>query len=338
MKGAIDLRCFVSGGAGFGLGHVLRTLEICREAVARGMHVAVAVRGDAGARAVVREHCPAIEIESWEAPVDAARPAKWTLFDTREPIAKELSAAAICGARRLVLDRVDCVDNTEWTVLPNLHSRPCKSTRVSQGAEWVIVARELRALARAAQEGSRERVLVTLGGADPHDWTGALLDPLAKALTKTELGGVDVVIGRCFGARENALRRVRELGWRAHFDLGRRELGLLMRRAAFAVCGFGVSVYELACLGTPVVYVAHHASDLDDAAALERRGVGLLGGGGDRFDADGFRRRLEASVLSERWRARASRHALRTVGDGAGAVRIVERMREELASPKGDRE
>jgi len=331
----VDLRCFVTGGAAYGLGHVHRTLEVCREALARELRVAVAVRGDAEARVLVRQQGPALAIESWNAPIDAARPARWVLFDTREPIAKDLSAAAIRGARRLVLDRVDCVDNTEWSVLPNLHSRPCKSSRVSQGAEWIIVARELRALARSEDEAPRTRALVTLGGADPHDWTGALLDPLAKALARAPLAGVDVVIGRCFGAREHVLRRVRELGWRTHFDLGRRELGLLMRRAAFAVCGFGVSVYELACLGTPSVYLAHHAADLADAEALERRGVGLLGGGGDRFDADAFRRRLEASVLSESWRERAGRHARRSVGDGAGAARIVDRICASLAAPSG---
>jgi spore coat polysaccharide biosynthesis predicted glycosyltransferase SpsG len=331
----VDLRCFVSGGAQCGLGHVHRALEIAREALAQKLRVSMAVRGDAPTRAIVREQCPAVALESWETPADAERAAVWTLFDTREPIAAELEAAARAGSRRLVLDRIDCEDVADWTVLPNLHARPRVHPRVSQGGKWCIVARELRALARGA-ETTRDRVLVTLGGADPHDLTSAVLDPLAKALAECGPVPVDVVIGRCFGSREEALRRIGELGWRAHFDLGRREIGLLMRQASFAICGFGTSVYELACLGTPSIYLAHHASDRGDAEMLERKGVGLLGGVAGAFDADAFRRRLEASALSEVWRERAAKLARRHVGDGAGAVRIVEGIRSAAWRFEGD--
>jgi hypothetical protein len=313
----------------------MRSLEIAREALAQKLRVAMAVRGDAPARAIVRESCPAIAVESWETPADAARPATWTLFDTRLPIAAELEVAGRTGSRRLVLDRIDFEDVAEWTVLPNVHARPRMHPRVGQGRDWCIVARELRALANC-EEAPRDNVLVTLGGSDPRDLTSAVLDPLAMALAHSELKTVDVVIGRCFGARERALRRIGELGWRAHFDLGRREIGLLMRRAAFAICGFGISVYELAYLGTPVVHLVHHAGDLDDARALERKGVGILGGGGGAFDADAFRRRLEATVLNDVWCEIGSKIARRHVGDGTGAVRIVEGLRSAAWRFEGD--
>lgn len=335
MSAPIDLRCFVSGGGGLGLGHVQRSLEVAREALARGMRVAMALRGDGPARAIVREQCPALALELWDTPEDAARPAAWTLFDTREPIVAELAAARRAGARRLVLDRSDCEDDADWTVLPNLHSPRRAHPRISQGAEWCIVAREIRAIANGP-ELPRDPVLVTLGGSDPHDLTSAVLDPLAKTLAAHSMAHVDVVIGRCFGSREVALRRVRELGWRMHFDLGRREIGLLMRRAAFAICGFGITVYELACLGTPTVYLVHHDGDAADAERLERKGVGLLGGGGSAFDTAKFQRRLEASALSATWRERSTKLARRHVGDGAGAVRIVERLCGALERFEGD--
>lgn len=335
MSAPIDLRCFVSGGGRLGLGHVLRSLEIAREALAGGLRVAMALRGDAPARAIVREQCPALALEPWDAPEDAARPAAWALFDTREPIAAELAAAERAGVRRLVLDRVDHADTAEWTVLPNLHSLPRAHPRVSQGVEWCVVAREIRALA-SAPEPPRDHVLVTLGGSDPHDLTGAVLDPLAKLLAASSIAQVDVVIGRCFGSREVALRRIRELGWRAHFDLGRREIGLLMRRAAFAICGFGITVYELARLGTPAVYLVHHEGDAADAERLERKGIGLLGGRGGAFDAAAFQRRLEASVVGETWRARAAKLARRHVGEGDGAVRIAQRVSGALTRFEGD--
>src|SRR5690606_26581668 len=239
MSDAVELRCFASGGAGLGLGHVARAIEIGREALARGWRGAVALRGDAEAASLVRERLPGARLECWRDADDAGRPAHWALFDTREPIAAELARAGRAGIRRLVLDRVDTRDDADFTVLPNLHGRPLRHPRVAQGGTWVIVPAELRELDGAPV---RDRVLVTLGGADPHDLTRTVCDPLAEALRRAGTdapAAVHVVLGRCFGRREALLARLAELGWRVHVDLGRRELGVLMQHAAFAVCGFG---------------------------------------------------------------------------------------------------
>lgn len=328
MSAPVTLRCFLTAGARHGLGHAMRTLEVAREAVDRGWSVALALRGDAAAHALCAELLPTAQLEPWSGPDDAARSAHHLLFDTRDPIAEELRQGGAAGAHRVVLDRTDHLDDAELTVLPNLHGSGRRHTRLLQGGRWCVIASEFRALAARCEAPARNGVLVTLGGADPHDLTGALCEPLGKALAAAgaDVGPVHVLIGRCFGRRETLLRRIDELGFRVHTDLDRRALGLLMQRSVFAVCGFGTTVYELAWFGTPALHLAHRLEDAADAEALERIGVGGFGGAAPAIEPEALRSRLLETVLDPEWRRRRTARARALLGDGRGAVRLVEAM------------
>jgi len=338
----VALRCFVTAGARHGLGHALRALEVAREALARGWPVALALRGDDAARALCAERLPAARLETWRGPDDAARPARHLLFDTREPIAAELRRGAAIGAHRVVLDRVDHLDDAELTVLPNLHGAGRRHPRLLQGGRWCVVPEALRALDAGAPASARHGVLVTLGGADPHDLTGVLCEPLAKAIAAAgaDVGPVHVVLGRCFGAREARVRELEALGFRVHPELDRRALGGLMQRSVFAVCGFGTTVYELAWFGTPALHLAHRPEDAADAERLERIGVGAFGGAGPAIEPEALRRRLLETVLDPAWRRRRAARARALLGDGRGAARLVEPTRAArcaAASEEGGR-
>jgi len=328
MSDAVALRCLVTAGAAHGLGHALRALEVARAAAARGWEVALAVRGDDAARALCAERLPAARIESWDGPDAAARPARHLLFDTRDPIADELRRGAAAGAHRVVLDRTDHLDDAELTVLPNLHGNGRRHPRLLQGGRWCVIPDELRALGPGTPAPGRSGVLVTLGGADPHDLTGALCEPLARAIAASgaDVGPVHVVIGRCFGPRPRLRRRLDALGFQAHDPLDRRALGALMQRAVFAVCGFGTTAYELAWFGTPALHLAHRAEDAPEAEALEQIGVGAFGGAAPSLDAEALERRLLETVLDPAWRERRAARARALLGDGRGAERLVEAM------------
>ncbi len=323
------LRCFATAGRRHGLGHWMRTLAIATEAHARGWEVVIHLRGDHDVRRLVREELTDAGLTVWRGPEDCAAPADWVMFDTREPIAADLSRAREAGARSLVLDRIDAVDAADLTVLPNLHSQQLDHPRLVQGAEFCVIGERLRALAADDPAPLRDRILVTFGGADPRGLTGASAEPLAEAL-RCRFGAdappVHCVLGRCFRADPALLQRLAALGWRVHAELDRTAMGLLMRRAGFAIAGFGTTVYELACFGVPALYVTHHASDGPDARRLEQRGLGALAAEGSRFDADAFRTRLDQTALDSTWCEHASERARTLVGDGDGATRIVDRL------------
>lgn len=324
----VALRCFVSAGSRHGLGHAIRTLEIAREALGRGWTVVLALRGDDGAWALVRERLPGVVLEEWTGADDAARPARHQLYDTREPIAAELRRGRAIGAHRVVLDRADHLDDADLTVLPHLHGRVRPHPRLLHGGRWCVIPAPLRAHARSTEPASRRGVLVTLGGADPHDLTGAVCEPLAKAIAAAheDPGPVHVLLGRCFGDRPALVRHLDGLGFRVHSDLDHPTLGVLMQRSVFAVCGFGTTVYELAWLGTPALYLAHHAADIDDAETLAQVGVGGFGGAAPVVDAGALARRLAETVLDPAWRARRAARGRALLGDGRGARRLVEAM------------
>jgi spore coat polysaccharide biosynthesis predicted glycosyltransferase SpsG len=336
----IALRCFVSAGARHGLGHATRVLEIAREALARGWRIAVALRGDEEARALFHERLPGVALEEWCSADLAARPARHQLFDTRESIADELARGRAIGAHRVVLDRVDHLDDADLTVLPHLHGNAPAHPRLVHGGRWCPIPAPLRALAARAEAPVRRGVLVTLGGADPHDLTSRVLEPLAAAIARApdDPGPVHVLLGRCFGDRPWLVRRIEALGFRSHIDLCHPTLGVLMQHSAFAVCGFGTTVYELAWLGTPALYLAHHPGDARAAETLERVGVGAFGGAAPSLDEAALADRLAKTVLDPTWRAGRAARGRALLGDGRGARRLVEAMqaaRPAAANPGG---
>ena len=324
---AVDLRCFVTGGGGGGLGHVMRALTVAEEARRRGWSVAFHLRGDAAAAALVDDAFPRA-VQAWQTADDAAAAAGWTLFDTREPIAAELARARSAGARRLVLDRVDHLDDADLTVLPHLHAPRLAHPQVRQGAAYCLVPREIRAAA-SLEAATRSCVLVSFGGSDPLGLTRLVSRPLARALrAQGAPWKVDCVLGRCFRATRRLLDELRELGWHVHVDLGHREMAALMRRAHFALTGFGTTVYELAHLGVPPLYVTHHRDDRDAAERLEREGVGALLAEGPDFDADVFLRRLGETALDAGWRRAVSARCRDRLGAAQGASRILDALAE----------
>src|SRR6185437_15449970 len=100
------IRFLVSGGAGVGLGHVMRVAALADEARRHGHGVTVVVRGDSAARAALAAELPGAAIEQWQKPEDAVSQASAVVIDSPDDIAAELTSARQRGVRSLVLDRI----------------------------------------------------------------------------------------------------------------------------------------------------------------------------------------------------------------------------------------
>ena len=238
---------FASGGGRDGLGHVLRCAALAREALEVGLPVDFSLAGDAAARRVLQGELPELSIGSWRDGRGPRADVRWAIFDTRRPLAPALDLARVAGARSLVLDRLDCADAADLTILPLLHLPASRHPRVRQGPRYCVIASTLRrALPRAAFE-SRRGLLVSLGGADPHGASSGVADALARALEELGPGArsdaVDLVLGPAFGARPALERSALARGWRLHRAPSRAAFGALLARARLAVLGFGTALY-----------------------------------------------------------------------------------------------
>jgi spore coat polysaccharide biosynthesis predicted glycosyltransferase SpsG len=333
---ACDLALAVSGGTGLGLGHLMRAAALAESARERGLAVRVAIDGDQRAAEALRAELPGVELGRWRDAGDL-RGARWVAFDTRREIAAELAAVRRAGSRALVLDRLDFLDAADLTVVPALHAPPLAHPRLRMGAPWLVVGSAVRELRAAPAAPPRRALLVSLGGADPLGLTARLAAPLARVAARwpgpAAPPEIHCALGPAFARRAALAAELAALGWRVHDAPPRRALLSLARGALGAVVGFGTSVYDLAFLGVPMVYLTHHAGDRPDAERLAALGIGALAAEGPAFDPPAFERAVAATLPDAGWRARASARGLALAGDGLGTRRILDLLESLEALP-----
>ena len=334
MSERTHLRFAVSGGSGVGLGHVMRCAAIAADARARGLRVTFALDGDEHAEEALRGEIPGAHVEAWKEARDLARPTDWVVFDSRRDLIPHLRAARRASARTAVLDRLDYLEEADVSVLPVLHAAPSDHPRVMQGARYCVTAPAVRDLDPTPYRvATRNVVLVTLGGADPLALTARVTPEVARCLStwpenepRREL---HCVIGPAFRDRAQLARTLRGQHWHVHEAPSRSELAEMMNRSLFCVVGFGTTVYDLAYMGVPMVYVTHHRSDTEDACRLSEQGIGMLGANGSSFDAVEFRGVLARTLLDPDWRVRSSARGRELLRDGNGGGRILDELFSE---------
>jgi spore coat polysaccharide biosynthesis predicted glycosyltransferase SpsG len=329
----VRIRFLVSGGARLGLGHVMRTAVLAAEARRQGHGVTMVVRGDAAAHAALAAELPGARIESWREPASAVSAGGAILIDSPEDITAELSTARQRGVRSIVMDRTDHLDHADATVLPVLHGPAIAHPRLFQGAEFVTIAPVVRSVEVAAYPEGRSIALVTAGGADPVGLTAPLTETLLRTLGSESGLAVHAVIGPAFADSDTLVRRLTRAGAYVHRALPRAQLAELMARARFALTGFGTTVYDLAVLGTPVVYWTHRSADLEDARRLEARGLGACGGDGTVSTPDGIAAVLARTVFGDSWCTEASARARALVEPANGAAAVVRLLAGDEPGP-----
>lgn len=317
----VDLRFAVSGGRATGLGHVMRCATLAREARSRGLSVDFALAGDELAVRALEEALPGVAVGPWRDGEDAAEGAAALVLDAREALGPALAAATRRGVRTVVLDRVDHLDDADWTVLPILHGPALAHPRLLQGADWCIVEPAALGLGAPPHPGRRDLLLVTLGGSDPHDATRRV----ATALERPPAGCPRplFVVGPAAEARRERSEALRRAGFEVVAGPARPTLFGFMARARLAIAGFGITAYELAWLGTPALHVTQRPDDGEEARRLEAAGIGRLVGDAADLEPGAVRDALERA-LDPRWLRRASEAGRAALADGCGTARVVD--------------
>lgn len=194
------------------------------------------------------------------------------------------------------------------------------------GPQYALLGQEYRLLARAMPErdGHVSRVLIFVGGSDPHHLTEQYLEALASPGFKHL--AVDVVIGNNHPSPEKVVQIVESRDG-ARLYTGLPSLSALMVRADLMLGAGGATNWERMCLGLPaiVVSVARNQEsineELDDLSLLH-----FLGRAKD-VSVEEIRTCLASVLENTRCNADQSR-AMRQVVDGTGTARLVEAMEQ----------
>ncbi|MBB4640083.1 UDP-2,4-diacetamido-2,4,6-trideoxy-beta-L-altropyranose hydrolase [Rhizorhapis suberifaciens] len=176
-----------------------------------------------------------------------------------------------------------------------------------------------------------QNLLVSMGGADPHDATGLVLDALGPLLKEYDFQ-IHALIGPAYPNNDKLDGRVKNLTDRVVVHRSVRDVAELLGRMDLCIGAAGTSSWERCCLGLPTVNVVLAENQRVVAAELLSEGAVVDGGdlsrGRSPWDAH-VRTQLSDStllLLKDLDRRRTISEAARRVTDGLGSQRVIRAM------------
>jgi UDP-2,4-diacetamido-2,4,6-trideoxy-beta-L-altropyranose hydrolase len=320
-----------------GFGHLRRCLTLAGELRA-GIHAHAGIefwiQGDLAALAVAEaDGFPARQVAGPE-PATTAALVRATGIGTLIVDAYDVDEASFSALRPLLRHGLVALDDLADRFLDvdmiingsphaaKLRYRSAPDALRLLGPEYALLRPIFRELAVHSSGAAVTRVLVTMGGADPHGATALVVAAVRRALPGAK---VDLVIGPLFGPvpdlEDLALREPSSV----HLHRAPGDLAPLMADADIAVSGGGQTLYELAAAGVPTVAVCVADNQQGNIAAL--RDVSLLPGGTFPEAAISGCREVEAAcrrLAADRNLRERMSGAGRALVDAMGGARVAD--------------
>ncbi len=336
----------VDGSGQIGLGHVMRSLALAEGLMSLGVRsVFICRRLDGAALEIILQRgLTAIALPEWTQKWDEASDAQATLS-----IARQVKAAAIVVDHyglgmpwwktvrtQLPLTAIDDLGRPGLgqaaTLVINANAGASAAwysggAMTACGPRYALLgskftARSSDRMARlnrseqAADSDEKQRVLITMGGADPAQVTASAV---GCVLAATSEALIDVVIGPAFSNRD-AL--VRQLSTSSRVQLHQRpaDISPLMAAADLAVIAGGSTIYECALLGVPMLLIEVAENQHMGCEAMHEAGAALFLGRTDEFSQGDLTSLVDRVLTDTDLRRQMSEQGMQLV-DGQGARR-----------------
>jgi UDP-2,4-diacetamido-2,4,6-trideoxy-beta-L-altropyranose hydrolase len=328
-----------------GTGHVMRCLALAQAWQARGGSVVFISRCDSAA---LRERIQTagvdlVPLELGDT-VDAEIETTLSLLAKRDMALLALDgyhinleqqqSLRVAGHPLLVIDDNAHLDGYHADILLNQNlgaaqlNYQCNSdTTLLMGPNYAMLRPEFSFWRRRfrAVRGVARKILVTLGGSDPNNFTLRVIHALARLGTS----GLDVRI--VVGPANPHLAQLREavdsLSLPIQLLTQAPDMASLMAWADLAVSATGTTCWELACLGLPAISVVLAENQKRIAEELDAMEVVQNLGWYDDVSVDRLATALDVLVYSSFRRLRMSQRG-RVLVDGRGADRVVQALLE----------
>lgn len=330
-----------------GSGHVMRCLALAEKWQSAGGDAVFAMAENTPAieRRLSDAHCrisrisgvpgSSADLASTKDVVAAELPA-WVVLDGYGFDAKYQLEIAGLGSL-LVIDDNGLVDHYSPDLILNqnvpasdaMYTRRLPKTRLLLGPRYALLRNEFAAHRDWKREipALGQRILVSMGGSDPGNFTPRILLPLAEL--PIEGLKIRAVVG---GSAGNA-SAVEDI---AHRRPGRievlrdvRHMAELMAWADLAIIGAGTTCWEMCCLGLPAMLVIAAENQKRSAERLHTLGVAVNAGRAEDIACDPMARRALELLEDQSLRRQMSDRGRKLV-DGRGTARVAVLMDKQL--------
>lgn len=205
-------------------------------------------------------------------------------------------------------------------------ARVNKGCKLLLGPQFALLRPEYELLADALPErdGNISRVLVFVGGSDPHNLTERYLEALN--LREFDHLSVDVVIGKNHPSPEVVKRQVTKRS-KTQLYSGLPSLAALMVRADLMLGAGGATNWERMCLGlnSIVASVAQNQKDINQTLGIQK----LINFAGDaaQLEINQIREAIQLVLDSPEYNQQQS-NAMRHIVDGRGTKHVIQSLKD----------
>jgi spore coat polysaccharide biosynthesis predicted glycosyltransferase SpsG/CMP-N-acetylneuraminic acid synthetase len=321
----------VDGSASLGMGHVFRSLAIAdalRESSRAEIAFLMSAEHNEGLLQVSRHGYPvrALGGRDVETALEHIRDFAPTILINDLPILEDAYLRALSHLGASTVNLVDTLDDLETDEYAQVIVSVMAAERETPegfygGPRYAILRGHFTGRVKAIRDEAR-KVLLTFGGSDPQRLTLKAVRALQGLEGRVE---VVAVTGPAFPFRREleALQPTLERRIPLISAAGESAIADLMLEADLVLCSGGMSVYEIAALGTPGIVLAQNKREEARMGAFAKHGtIEFLGLGTDVSEAQILAATRSLLVDSERRRAMSERG--RTLVDGLGAARAAE--------------
>lgn len=221
-------------------------------------------------------------------------------------------------------DRVHVADlllNQNYGAIPeDYHALVSQKCRLLMGCHYALLREEFvqwRPLSLARRHKPEfKKILITLGGVDSDNLTGAVLDQVARLEWISALS-IIVVMGENSLHKNRVKEQVALLPCSSEFLVNVTNMAELMTQADLAIGAAGATTWERCCLGLPTIQLVIALNQEQVAARLEQDGI---------VKTINHPQDLE-QVLSTAvdWMPKLS-HLSASICDGRGCERVIQAM------------
>jgi spore coat polysaccharide biosynthesis predicted glycosyltransferase SpsG len=332
----------VDGSAAMGMGHVYRSLAIAdalRESSRADIAFLMTADHEKGLVTVSRYGYPVRVVGDGRVDtyLDHIRDFAPAILINDLPVLEDRYLRALSYLGTTTVNLVDTLDDLETTeryaqVIVSVMNEDRETPEGFYGGPAYAILRSHFAGREKEVRAEPRMVLLSFGGSDPQGLTLKAARALAGLPPEVELlavAGPAFSYRREFEALAAALPRrvplIHEAGG---------HIADLMQEADVVVCSGGMSVYEIAALGTPGIVIAQNAREDGRMRAFARRGTVEYLGLGTEVDADTLGGAVIA-LLRDASRRREMSARGRELVDGQGALRAAELVLDAVRQQEG---
>lgn len=318
-----------------GYGHLIRSLSLADAVKDAGGEPVFYIHGDKSAWGIVKERkhnlinrfASTNEVKEEKYLNTILSEFEWFVLDSYRVSSEYMKFLKDAGKKILLIDDLadreifaDIILNQNTNAFSLKYKFDNANTKLLFGPKYSLLRREFLNIKPASPRKKVEKLLVTMGAADPVNATYKIVDLLNKMNLNID---IDVIMGPAYRFKQ----QLKELKVDFKFNLYENvsDMWNYMNAADIIINAGGTTNYEIAYLGKPNIIVVLADNQQLAAEKLDKDGVSINLGWYNQISFDKFEYAVNKLISDFSLRQKMFENSVKLV-DGRGAERVAEEM------------